>query len=553
MYRCVAWPSLALAIMCASAAAENRVGVLIKLQAPDSLSVSYRLPPACRSLAFVNDGIQPAAAEDLRKDWQSADGCATVDGQRILLNDLACSEAQFTVRASFKFMDRVYPWAMPLGGGVYAHTQSYAVKPDCGPVDWQFSAPQGSVVINGKVASGEEMRLAETPAIDFSPILLFEHVQTGTPSLTHVDPTLPSALVDAATHGAQAAEQYYKTSFQETRIPEHSLVIIGAPRNAGEWGDAANRTTLRLMVQRDASPKHIEQVNGIVAHELAHFLQPRDLNDAWQTNQTLVIEGGAEFLRVQTQLALGWISPDAAAAELQLAFNACALATENHSWKDTPGHNWNKIPYDCGLAFHVVALADRQTPQLPVALLDHYYHLAQKGARTDFASALECGSMESCSPRWLPRLMNSSELVTTVFDDFGRQTGLIRVTSDSAAEFTESIARTVFATLMKQDCGGQVSTWADPGLIRIGTVSQCKTLREGMLIDQVDGLHLVNNPQAVQRVAIHCSERRKVALGLRDGTSITLACGPDAVPRMHFYTVNRDALLMAALPTGPRR
>ncbi|MBV8635252.1 MAG: hypothetical protein JO002_12230, partial [Burkholderiaceae bacterium] len=146
----------------AAAAQDARVEVRLLFDQPDALSVSYQLPSSCRDLAFINDGIRPASADELRRDWQPADDCARVDGQGLHLTKDSCSTARFRVPIRFHFIDRVYPWAQPLGGGVYAHTQSYAVKPDCGPVDWHFSAPLGTLVINGKRSESDARVAAGT-------------------------------------------------------------------------------------------------------------------------------------------------------------------------------------------------------------------------------------------------------------------------------------------------------------------------------------------------------------------------------------------------------
>jgi hypothetical protein len=95
---------------------------------------------------------------------------------------------------------------------------------------------------------------------------------------------------------------------------------------------------------------------------------------------------------------------------------------------------------------------------------------------------------------------------------------------------------------MKIDCQGEVSTWADPGVIRIGSVKRCKSLHEGMRIDQVDGLNLTSDPKALQRVSKHCADEGSIVLNVQGGEPIKLACTADVVPRLHFYAVAPDRL-----------
>lgn len=531
--------------MSTSAFSAERVQAQIALEpGAQALLLSYRLPPACRELVFSNDGIRPEAAADLRRDWQVLDDCATVDGQGVQLRRPECREARIRVPAGFRFQDRVYPWAMPLGGGIYAHTQSYAVQASCAPVDWTFSTQRGTVVVNGQAGARTATRAADTAAIDFSPVLLFEQVQDGP---VHIDPALPAGLVTDLVAGVRQIEQFYAAQLRESTMPAHSLLAIRAPVGIGWGGDAANRTTLRVMVQADTAPENVARVRKLVAHELAHFLQPRDAPDVWQAQRTMVDEGGAEFLALQVQTALGWLTPDAAAAEIQRAVNACSLSMQGRTWGETPNRGWGSIPYDCGLAFHALALAGRQTEQAPLALLDHYYHQGRQGTRTDFAQALECGSLSPCAPRWLPRLLGSQETVQAVFDDFGQQSGLLQIAAQPDPSVLEPLARFVFAGLMQKDCH-EVSTWADPGRIRIGAVRQCNTLREGMQISQVDGLPLLSDPQALWHIGQHCAKQGKVALGLSNGAAVTLACDATVLPRVHFYTVRPAAWKARLLP-----
>ncbi|MBV8657697.1 MAG: hypothetical protein JO142_07740 [Burkholderiales bacterium] len=535
--------------LCAAAAAQDsRVLVHLQLDKPDVLTVSYRLPPSCRDLAFINDGIRPASADELRRDWQPADDCARVDGQGLHLTKDACSTARFLVPVQFRFIDRVYPWAQPIGGGVYAHTQSYAVKPDCGPVDWRFSTLHGTLVINGKRSESDTRLTADTPDIESMPVLLFDHQEDGGKPLIHIDPALPNVMATAVMRSAGDVEQLYSDKMQASHLPTHSMVVARAPHGMGWWGDAANRTTLRLMVQADASPGNIDLLKGFIAHELAHFLQPRDIANVGRENQALILEGGAEYLRWYAQASLGWKTAADSALDLQRAFNACALATQQHSWADTPNRGWGKIPYDCGLAFHAIALADRQTSEAPISLLDNYYHQGRGGTATDFATALECGSYTPCTPRWLPRLLNGKELVTAIFDDFARHTGLLLQSDVPDPATAESLARSVFANLMKQDCQGEVSTWADPGVVRIGSVKHCKALREGMRIDQVDGLALISDPNALSLIEKHCTDQGNVTVALQGGGSVALACSSNAVPHLHFYSAVQDALIAALDP-----
>jgi hypothetical protein len=50
---------------------------------------------------------------------------------------------------------------------------SYAVTADCGPVDWSFSAPGGTVVVDGAVSASTAKRSAAEGGGQYIPVVLF--------------------------------------------------------------------------------------------------------------------------------------------------------------------------------------------------------------------------------------------------------------------------------------------------------------------------------------------------------------------------------------------
>jgi hypothetical protein len=245
-------------------------------------------------------------------------------------------------------------------------------------------------------------------------------------------------------------------------------------------------------------------------------------------------------VRVATTAQLGWLDRRALKDELEQAVNGCILAAEGKPWKDMRNRGWGQNPYNCGLTFYTIALAEADSPLLR---LRDYNRKAKQGERTDFARDIECGGTKDCSPRWLPRLAGSEPL-DAVLLDYTRQPGaLLRLTDTWSPALVKVLAFRHVDQLMRADCGGIVSMYQEDTGPRIADGPKCGTLRPGMVVIKAEGLPLFEGDGAVKASVAACQANGRTVLGLRDGTSVTLACGTGVSLPAHLYAVDEARAL----------
>lgn len=528
----------------ASVCSAEPAGVTITLAMPDpaALHIQYDLPPGCGELVFLNDGIAPADAQAMRANWQPMDTCTRADASRIARApsgagpDSGCASLRVRVPATSLNLDRVYPWAYPTGAGLYSHTAAFAVTEACGPVRWQAAAPGGTVVADGN-ALGETGML---PGAANAMPLLFLPAPLPAGARQYADPALPPPLI--ARIGAISSRMESWLASAMPRQPYRAPFTVAGIAPAGTWrGDVANRTVLRLTFP--AQPDHGigAELPGFVAHELAHMVQPGNYpGNAPET--ALMAEGGAEFLRWSAEAQLGWRTMPELGKQLAQALNSCIAAAAGKPWRAMPDRQRGKMPYHCGLAFHVLALAGRSQAAANVpalAALDAYYASARGGAP---AATLECTTDAGCAPQWLPALMRSDAPLDIVLADYARHSGWLRPTDGVPAGLERQLGVAAFAALMATDCAG-------PGFFdeaagpRVAYSRNCKTLRDGMRVVALEGRSLVSDGHAAAALATACRTHGKAVLGLHDGAALEVPCDSRVPAAPRFYAVEMAALL----------
>lgn len=530
-----------LALLLAGPAAAQSVTVTLSATDSASLELRYDIPATCGALDFSNPGIAPPAANDIRRDWTPLDDCGEVDGQQTRRKNASCTSLRFRVPAATRNLDRVYPWAYPIGQGFYAHTSAYAVNPaSCGAVAWKFSVPGGAVVVDGVPSSGEALANAH-----YTPVaLLLKPLPQGRAAKIHVDPSLPAADVRFLEETILDATAYLSKALPDIDFPVPYIIAVRSPDANGWRGDVANRNTMRLTIST-AKPAHMQpSMRSYLAHEVSHLLQPASWKDVWKDDQAMISEGGADFLSWSTSAALGWQGREALKENLERAVNGCLAAVGGTSWRQTANRQQWPTPYACGLTFHVIGLASRVNNQPATLMLRDYYDTAQRTGKTDFAQALECGAAAGCKPRWLSRVAGTEPLAE-VMAAYARTPGaLFKPVEKWSAATTATIAHKLVEQLMRADCGGAVSIYNEPQAARIAAGPACKALRPGMGVVGAEGRPLFSDQTAAQAVIAACSAKHLARLGLEDGGSVDIACDAATVSLpAELYSVDIDAAL----------
>jgi hypothetical protein len=516
-------------LLLACAPASAQIHATLTLHDPSSLEVSYEIPPSCIALDFSNDGMRPETVATLRSDWRAADDCTEFDGRQMRRKNASCSTLRLRVPATNRTADRVYPWAYPVEKGLYAHTGAYALTEACGPVDWNFSVPGGTVVVDGAVAAGSAKRTAAEGGDSMPTVLIQQVFPAGAAPRVHASSQFSPQALALLDSTVDSIDKELKRELPGLSFSVPFIVAAPSDHPSNYWGDVANRTTMRLAFPPAPGPAQETLLHRFVTHEMAHLTQPQDWNDSWKDDAATIGEGGAEFLRAVTAARLGWLDRAGFAGELEQAVNNCVLAAEGKSWKAMANRNWGLNPYHCGLSFYVIGLSSTMSPGAPLLRLRDYYRKAKQGERTDFARELECGGAQDCQPRWLPRLAGDAPL-ESVLQDYARQPGaLLRVTSEWGPAMAKPMAFRHLDQLMAADCKGGVSMYHEAAGARIGSGPVCGVLREDMVIVRAEGLPLYEHADAVRASAKSCRDKGSTVLGLQDGRSITLACNASSV------------------------
>lgn len=519
-----------------SATAQN-VTATLSIIDDSALELRYDVPPSCTALDFVNDGIRPPEAASIRAEWQPLDDCAKVDGQHVQRGTATCSSMRLRIPATTRDIDRIYPWAYPIGGGFFAHTSVYAVTPACGPVSWKFIAP-GTVVVNGVISAAQVSAPATQPLINASPVVLLAK-ESRAP--VHMGPGFSAQDQRLITDTLRDTSSYLARALPGLSIPSPYLLATVSPNPYSWRGDAANRTTIRLSFPPSPNAEMVSNIRSLIAHETSHLTQPLAWVDAWGDDNAMFKEGGAEFLRWSVGAAMDWRDKATLQNDMESAFSDCIIAAAGKSWQHTANRKWGRTPYACGLAFHAVGLSGRGGAQPAALALRDYYRDAVEKKSADFAQ-LECRAGETCKTQWLSRL-GGDEPVAAVFADYAKTPGaLIRPATTWSPGLNASVANLMMRQLMGADCNGGISFYTMPGGFRIADGPSCKALRADMVVTGVEGQPFSAGQLASQAVKAACAHQHQATLNLQGGDSVSVACNTIELPA-ELYRVDIDAAL----------
>ncbi|WP_296948128.1 hypothetical protein [uncultured Massilia sp.] len=506
----------------------------------DAIDVSYRLPPACKALAFVNDGLRAQAAVHVRSDWTPLDDCTTIDFQSIRPARAACTTLRLRVPATARARDtRVYgqvePWAQPVGDGLYAHTSAYAVQ-GCGKVDWRFEAPGGTVMVDGATAPDALARRADDAGANvhahalaeahpgragLAALLLATPYRADAPPF-HADDRVPAAT-RALLADTFAAALGGLRALLPALAPAPAYALALPDDSPALRADVANGTVLRLLVPVHEPHALPARARALLAHEVAHLAQPRGWPAPSGEDAGALREGGAEFLRLALALRLGWIDAAAARDELEAAVNGCAAAAGARPWRAIDGRGHGALSRQCGLALHALAL-DRAARAPALERLQALYRAPAAGIDAA-ARALECGADGACTPTLAARLRGATPLRTLLEDEARRPGALLGAAPAWGPALSATMAVRHLELLVRTDCHGRAGVFPDPAAPRLGPGLRCGVLRDGMVPETAEGLPLFAGHAAVAASARACRTRGSTVLGLRGGAAVVVPCG----------------------------
>lgn len=518
------------------------VTVHLKLVSPQELEVIYSLPEKCDAVPFLNQETLPTFGTEIRSAWQPLDDCGTANGTTLIKKNKTCSAVRFRVPASIKVFDRVSPGSFPIGDGLYVHTTSYAISDSCGSVGYKFSA-SGDIAFKGKVYRNSAS-YDEFDGQYLAAILLQKKILSNDGAISYFDPALGIENIQLLQDIIDQSMAFYRLALPDLHFRKPILVATG-PKDGGDpyyWGDAGDVLRLALYNWPQHPTGDVNQhLKRFVWHELAHRFQPHSADSNMQT-EPFISEGGADYLRWIASIKTKWVTPEDAAKEINSAISNCVFKADNFSWKTLPEKltRSGSMPYECGLALHVMGLAIRQNNISPLQQINDYYSALETGTPISFEQAIECGKEKNCTPKWLPKLLGTQTL-SEVWSDFFANTQLAKVTPPPPEQFA-NIRRMAFANLMQEDCHGNISFYQDPDMFRVGAIQDCSVLREGMQIKQIEGKDFFGTSLHVEEMNLACQSRGNISLGMQNAETIIVPCKSIyKIPT--FYSVDMKRLM----------
>lgn len=505
------------------------------------IKLEYQLPKHCAKVALLN--LYGERTSELRRQWEPLNDCSAITQPGAIHNNPQCKSISFAIPIQATTLDRIYPVAYPLGEqGVLIHTATMAINDQCGEPRWQFKSPNGAIILDGK-NRGKQVAIAQYkhPSINYTGVFLSYLPRANTPGIISTNQT-PNWITASITKAAQDISHYHKQQFANIRQQPSYLFVSNTKANQFPrlQADVSNPAMIRFgFINYPEQGDPINQLNIMqtTAHEFVHKLQPKHL-----ATMPFINEGGAEFIRWLGSYRLGWINKNDLGLELSKSISECLQITKSESWKAIPEQQINSgaLPYKCGLTLHTIALAARQTTDSAEETLHKYYQ--QK--TVDFAQALECGPLKTCTPTWLTEVFTSDKPFIELASKQLEQLELVKAKSITAPGATSvTINGNALMQLIQEDCDGPAGFWSNPDHFLLDA-THCKTLKNHWKVTRVNGVsYFENSLAAVKEQNRGCTTQGYVTIETQEQQTAKVPCKHEYVLQETWFDIDIDKLL----------
>ncbi len=494
------------------------------------IQVEYQLPKYCSAAALQEK--YGGRAPSLRKDWQALDNCSLLTNGDTLTIPKGCSRSRFSVPMSTAFIDRVEPFAYPMDDlGVRIHTGTFGLSNSCGDTQWIFKSPKGSVVDeSGIYAEKFKASLSKKNYLNYTGVYLsFTPLKKATRQV--FTERVPPELATTISEGQQSIADYYRKTYPTIPFSSPFLLVdnIADPNGFGAQAEVTSPHMIRIGYI-GWTPDKINATRHMQAHEYAHLLQFRK----HKPSSPFFHEGGAEFISLKASYHLGWISKQDYSNSISAAIQRCIDLSDNKKW-DEVKYAFGRIPYDCGLAMHTLALAGRQQPDSAEQTLEKYY--ASQLDDSHFARAIECGAQANCTANFITEFTGNHKSIASVM--IAALEHLQLVTQVSYAKDANS---TAFSKLMMEDCKG-TDFYTQQNYFQTGDMLTCNNIPKKSTITRVNGVHYFEDSNAaIDAQNLGCSIHRKVTLSDEKNLNLDVPC-TQKTPKS-YYVLDIDKLLI---------
>lgn len=363
----------------------------------------------------------------IREEWKPLDDCGYIDDGVVTIQN-QCSAASFLIPIEVTTMDRVYPTAYPFGNqGVLLHTGAIAISDECCNIIWNFDAGDGAIIIGGvNLGSKTSFNQISKNYIAFTGVFLSSQPIEKAISVIASD-TSPAWLVDGVIQASSQISHYYKKTYPKLNFKSPTLFIsnIQDEKQSTVQADVSSLGMIRfgfVNAQETPNDAYLMPTKHLVAHELAHLLQPN------KKSTPVIHEGGAEFIRWMAEYKLGWQDKNAIAKQFSDALLSCLNNAGDANWSDLElnGLQLGNDIYNCGLVIHVIALASRQNLDSAEKNIYQYYQHWKVNDDANFAQYIECGNQKSCEPKWLTDIFMSKMPFANKVDSQLNNLGIVK-------------------------------------------------------------------------------------------------------------------------------
>lgn len=508
------------------------------------IKVEYSLPADCTNVPLLNP--YGNRTRDLRKDWQSLDGCGELSAGDSLIRKNQCKTLNFSVPIEAKIVDRVNPVAYPLDEkGVLVHTATFAIDNSCGDVTWNFLSPDGSLIVDGNnLGENATFQQAKDEYIKYTGVFFSYKSIAGDAPVIFTE-SVPDSLRAGIKNASSQVSDYYIQTYSNLVFLSPALFISNTiqPDSFGFQADVSSPRMIRFGFF-NWKEEQLSTTLGVVAHEYAHILQPAEFIK--QAGAPVISEGGAEFMRWMAGYRMGWRDKNHISQELSNALHHCHETINDRPWsaiKDNEG-SFGLAPYTCGLAIHVLSLASRKNPESAEKTLENFYTKAGSDITTDIAQALECGALENCQPGFLNDFFNSEESASkSIFNQLNRLELVVGVSYAQKGKSLASLSQKSFSRLMEEDCDG-IDFWTLSDKFITGKTAKCNSLPHDVNIISVEGISYFAEPlKAIEAQNKGCLTKNRVTLGMENNEILVVSCSKSFEPEKNYYEIDIDKLL----------
>lgn len=535
--------TLAFSSMCFIGACANRVPQknIISISPLDfgHIKVEYNLVSDSIELSDFYGSITP----QLRNNWKPLNNCSQLLKGTTLVKNKGCKKISFSVPIEASFVDRVEPPAYPMDEeGVLIHTGTFSIKDN--EVIWEFSSPKGTLIIDGSNRGSKTIVDGAKDQFIFYTGVFLSYKKLPADTSVIATKTTPAKLTERVTSASKQISHYYQTAYPNQKFLPPLLFInnINQTSNTNLQADVSSHRMIRFgFFNWKENEQALDEARGIAAHEFAHILQPKNMY--YPNYGSIVTEGGAEFIRWIAEYHLGWRNKDQLADNFSNALYRCISASNNQAWKTIKDYH-GQIPYNCGLAAHVIALASRKNSESAEQTLADFYSTFESNPTTNFAQALECTHTKDCTANFLPQFLESERSLYDLVDTQLNLLGLVKNKSygKNSADLTQ-VSVKAFESLMTEDCGG-LDFYTNSDHFSPGNMLKCKALNAGEKISTVNGISYFSEAlKAVEAQNQGCTNKHQVTLGTLDNKKITLTCSKAVAPQKYYYAIDIDKLL----------